>query len=99
MAMQKILVDVEMLDGTEHTDVRVILADMLRYSDTAQRHKWPNMQTDMLRAGAFMAFAAMQRTGLFPVESGFDAFTNQVAMVAADFDGVVDPTTAATPAA
>lgn len=99
MAMKKILVDVEMIDGTEHNDIRVILDDMIRYSDTAQRRKWPDMQTDMLRAGAFMAFAAMQRTGLFPVESGFDSFTKQVAMVTADFDGVVDPTVPETPVA
>ena len=98
MAMQKIHVDVEMMDGTEHENIRVILADMIRYSDTARRHKWGGMEDDPVRAGAFMAYAAMTRTGSYPADKGFDKFTADVAMVMADFGDAVDPTQTPTPA-
>ncbi|MDK4334026.1 hypothetical protein [Corynebacterium accolens] len=99
MAMQKITVDVEMIDGTEHNDVRVILADMIRYSDVAQRHKWPELEKDPIRAGAFMGYAAMTRLGLYESTRGFDEFVNDVAMVSADFGDAVDPIGRETPAA
>lgn len=99
MAIQKISVDVELLDGTEYNDVRIILADMIRYSDVARRHNWQSMEDDPVRAGAFMAYAAMTRTGVYDANRGFDDFVDDVAMVAADFGDTVDPTPAATPAA
>lgn len=92
MAMQKVLVDVEMMDGTVHEDVRVILADMIRYSDVAQRHKWRSLEDDPIRGGAFLAYAAMTRMGIYDSNKGFDEFTNDVAMVSADFGDAVDPT-------
>lgn len=92
MAMQKVLVDVEMMDGTVHEDVRVILADMIRYSDVAQRHKWRSLEDDPIRGGAFLAYAAMTRMGIYDSNKGFDDFTNDVAMVSADFGDAVDPT-------
>lgn len=92
MAMQKVLVDVEMMDGTVHEDIRVILADMIRYSDVAQRHKWRSMEDDPIRGGAFLAYAAMTRMGIYDANKGFDDFTNDVAMVSADFGDAVDPT-------
>lgn len=98
MAMQKITVDVEMIDGTEHNDVRVILADMIRYSDVAQRHKWASLEDDPIRAGAFMGYAAMTRLGLYEPTRGFDEFVNDVAMVSADFGETVNPTPTATTA-
>lgn len=98
MAMQKITVNVEMIDGTEHNDVRVILADMIRYSDVAQRHKWPSLEDDPIRAGAFMGYAAMTRLGLYDKTRGFDDFVNDVAMVSADFGDELEPTERETPA-
>lgn len=92
MAMQKVLVDVEMMDGTVHEDIRVILADMIRYSDVAQRHKWRSLEDDPIRGGAFLAYAAMTRMGIYDSNKGFDDFTNDVAMVSADFGDAVDPT-------
>lgn len=92
MAMQKVLVDVEMMDGTVHEDIRVILADMIRYSDVAQRHKWRSLEDDPIRGGAFLAYAAMTRMGIYDSNKGFDEFTNDVAMVSADFGDAVDPT-------
>lgn len=98
MAMQKIIVDVEMVDGTEHKDIRVILADMIRYSDVAQRHKWPSLENDPIRAGAFMGYAAMTRMGLYDKTRGFDDFVNEVAMVNADFGDELEPMGRETPA-
>lgn len=98
MAIQKITVDVEMIDGTVHEDVRVILADMIRYSDVARRHKWGVLEEDPIRAGAFMAFAAMSRLGLYDENRGFDAFTTDVAMVSADFGDALEHTSSETPA-
>ncbi|MGV0868450.1 hypothetical protein [Corynebacterium kalidii] len=99
MAMQKMLVDIEMLDGTEFEDIRIIWADMMRYSDTARRRKWGPMEEDKLTATGFMAFAAMQRLGLYSADKGFDTFNTEVAMIYSDDDaGAVDPTTAETSA-
>jgi hypothetical protein len=85
MAIQKIMLDVEMMTGEVHENIRPILADMIRYSDVSQRHKWRSMEDDPIRAGAFLAYAAMTRTGLYDAGRGFDEFTNDVAMVYADF--------------
>lgn len=92
MAVQKIMLDIEMIDGTVHENVRAILADMIRYSDVAQRHKWRGLEEDPIRASAFLAYAAMTRTGLYDANKGFDEFTAEVAMVSADFGDALDPT-------
>lgn len=92
MAIQKIMLDVEMMDGTVHENIRPILADMIKYSDVAQRHKWRGMEDDPIRAGAFLAYAAMTRTGLYDANTGFDQFTNDVAMVYADFGDTPEST-------
>lgn len=85
MALQKILLDVEMIDGTIHENIRVIVADMIRHSEVAQRHKWPtNITDDPMRAAAFYAYAAMTRLGTYPKDKGFDDFVNEVAMIEAD---------------
>lgn len=94
MAIPKITVDVEMLDGTEHEGIRVIGADLIRHADTAKRHKWGSLEDDPMRAQFFLGYAAMTRTGQYPKDTGFDQFIEEVAMVAADFgDGdATDPT-------
>lgn len=98
MAIQKIMLDVEMLDGTVHENIRPILADMIKYSDVAQRHKWRGMEDDPIRAGAFLAYAAMTRTGMYDANTGFDQFTSDVAMVYADFGDTPESTEGTTPA-
>lgn len=98
--MQKILLDVEMLDGTMHEDVRIILADIIDYSDTARRHGWGTIEDDQIRATAFMAYAALGRMGhIDRTTYGFNDFVSDVAMVYGDLDGAdaVDPTRPATP--
>lgn len=98
--MQKIWLDVEMLDGTMHENVRIILADIIDYSDTARRHGWGTIEDDQIRATAFMAYAALGRMGYIDRTTyGFDEFVSDVAMVYGDLDGgdAVDPTQPATP--
>lgn len=97
MAIQKIMLDVEMMNGDVHENIRPILADMIKYSDVSQRHKWRSMEEDPIRAGAFLAYAAMTRTGLYDANIGFDQFTNDVAMVYADFGDTPESTEPATP--
>lgn len=99
MAIQKILLDVEMMDGTVHENIRPILADMIRYSDVSQRHKWRGMEEDPIRAGAFLAYAAMTRTGAYDANKGFDDFTADVAMVYTDFGDSPESTEPTTPGA
>lgn len=94
MAIPKVTVDVEMLDGTVFEDLRVISADMIRHSEVAKRHKWGSMEDDPIRTQIFYGYAAMTRLGHYPADKGFDEFVADNAMVAADFgdgDGV-DPT-------
>lgn len=98
--MQKIIVDVEMTDGRKYDNIRVILADMIRYSDVSRRHKWGTMEEEPIRAIAFMTYAAMVRLGYFDGDKGFEEFSNEVVWIESD-SGVedVDPTTGETPAA
>ena len=97
MAIQKIMLDVEMMDGTVHENIRPILADMIRYSDVAQRHKWRGMEDYPIRGGAFLAYAAMTRTGVYDANKGFDDFTADVAMVYTDFGDSPESTEPMTP--
>lgn len=93
--MQRIVVDVEMIDGRKYEKVRVFLADMIRYSDVARRHKWGSMEEDTIRAISFMAYAAMVRTGLYDGDKGFDEFAAEVAWIENEESEPVDPTQAA----
>lgn len=95
--MQRMKLDVEMLDGTIHKDVTVLLCDVIRHSDVSRRHKWGSVQEDSVRAVAFMAYAAMVRTGLYNGDKGFDEFVNEVAWIEQEDVEAVDPTQAATP--
>jgi len=90
--MQKITVDVEMADGTEFTGLRVVMKDMIRYSDVRARHKWPLMEEDQLRFAAFLGYAAMTRLGHYDATKGFDEFQDDCLMVAGDFGDELPPT-------
>lgn len=95
--MNKILLDIEMVDGTVYEDVRIILADMIAYSDTARRHGWGSLEDDKIRAMAFMSYAALGRLGkLDRMTYGFEQFTQDCAMVSGDFGDAVDPTPSTT---
>src|SRR5699024_10927734 len=71
--------NVLMVDGTEHRDVRITMADKIAYSETRGRHNWPKVEEDPFRFLAFVAFAALRRTG--KVSGGFNAFVDQLADV------------------
>lgn len=91
--MQKITADVEMIDGTVHEDVRIIMADLIRYEDVAKMHKWGSLQAAPVRGQCFAAYAAMTRQGLYDSTKGFDEFLNDCATVMADFGDELNPTT------
>lgn len=84
--------NVEMVDGTRHENVQAIVADQVKYSTTARKHKWPSASEDPLTFGYFVAFAAMYRLGLFT--EGWEAFQNATADVELIEDPDPDPLTA-----
>lgn len=90
--MRRIILDVEMMDGTVHDDLRVVQADMIRHADVSRRHKWGGIEDDPIRAMTFFAYAAMTRLGLYPADKGFDQYVTDVAMVDDGGDEPVDPT-------
>lgn len=72
MAMNKLYAQIEFSDGREET-LRVLLADKLKYEDTARRLKWePN--PDTLTGQLFLAWAAAKRAG--STSAGFEDFKN-----------------------
>ena len=74
--MKQITADVLMDDGTEYRDIRITMADKIAYSETRGRHNWPKVEEDPFRFMAFIAFAALRRTG--KITGGFNAFIERV---------------------
>lgn len=93
MAIQRLTVDILMVDGTEHTGIEIIGADRKRWSETAQRHKWPKQMDDPDLWLMFLCWAALYRLGKYP--QGFDAFTNDLSAYEQHEDEAdpTDPTT------
>lgn len=88
--LQRIRVDVLMVDGTEHVGIEIIGADRQRWSETAHRHKWPAQQDDPDLWLRFLAWAALWRLKLYP--QGYDQFVQDVSVYELDEDaGEVDP--------
>lgn len=79
MAIHKLVLDVEMIDGTIHRDITTTVADQFLFSKTARSQKWGNPQDDPLLYLNFLAFAALRRNGLF--NGDFIQFTEQAAAV------------------
>lgn len=90
MAVARIVLNVEMLDGTEHLDVHTTVADQMAYARTRRTHKWDAPQDDPLTFVTFLAFAALRRTGAFT--GGWDDFVAQAAAVAETERDEVVPT-------
>lgn len=98
MAIQRIILDVAMLDGTEYPDLVITTGDRMRLADTARRHKWGGLsdESDADRSSTFLAYCAMSRLGHF--SGTWDDFITNSETVAAQGDPVVvDPTKTATP--
>lgn len=70
MAINKLYAQMEFADGREET-TRVLLADKLKYEQTARIHKW-DPEPNTLTGQIFLAWAAAKRAGL--TDSGFDEF-------------------------
>lgn len=96
MAIQRIIIDVAMIDGTEHTGVVVTTADRMKLAATARRHKWGTLQDDPDRSITFLAWAALTRRGVF--SGTWDDFVNQSETVTSPEAEDVPPTVTATPA-
>ncbi|MFJ1461000.1 hypothetical protein [Nocardia sp. N2S4-5] len=96
--LQRITVDVLMVDGTEHTGIEIIGADRQRWSEVAPRHKWPTQQDDPDLWLRFLCWAALYRLRLYP--QGYDSFCGDVSVYELDESaGEVDPTPPTTTAA
>lgn len=63
MAIKKVLMSVEMNDGTEHENIRVTVPDQLQWARTARQKGWDPQ--DQITAGYFMVWHALKRLGLY----------------------------------
>lgn len=98
MAIQRLIVDVLMIDGTEFHDVIVTTADRLRYGATARKHKWGQSHEEPERFATFGAWAALVRTGVYT--GTWEQFvTDSEAVAPQEAPDTVDPTTTANPSA
>lgn len=90
MAIQQIIADIKMIDGTEHTGVVIVTADRMKLAETARRHKWGTLQDDPDRSITFLAWHALVRRGQFT--GTFADFVDQSETVTAPEAVDVDPT-------
>ncbi|WP_330182824.1 hypothetical protein OHB26_03675 [Nocardia sp. NBC_01503] len=91
MAVMRVRLDIEMLDGTEHSDIATTVADHMSYARTRRAQKWDAPQDDMITYLHFLGYAALRRLGLFP--GNWDEFVSQAAAVAEAGEAEqVDPT-------
>ena len=71
--LQRRMATVELADGTILTDIRLIVADNVRYQETATRHRWPSMTVKnevgtvphLNHQDRFEIWAALTRLGLY----------------------------------
>ena len=97
MPIQRIILDVLMNDGTEHTGVVVTNADRYRGEQTGRRQKWGTLEEAQQTYAMFWAYSALCRTGKFA--GSFDDFINASETVDQHDEAEdVDPTETVTPA-
>lgn len=92
MAVQRIIIDVEMIDGTEHLGIKTVVADQMRFSTARKKHNWPALADDPLFGCTFMAWAALSRLGKY--SESWDQFCADAAAVSEAGVEDVDPSTA-----
>lgn len=85
MALTRMIIDVDMEDGTEHRNIKTNIADQMLYAKKAKMEKWGSVTEDPLTFINFMAFAALFRLGLYT--KGFNDFVNEAAAVSPADDG------------
>lgn len=96
MAIQRIRLDVAMLDGTEYEDLVVTTRDRMFLGAHAARQKWGNLAEDSDRSLTFLAWQAMKRLGHF--DGNFEQFVDQSETVSGKDISTVDPTSTETSA-
>lgn len=79
MALTRMILDVDMEDGTEHRNIKTNIADQMLYAKKARIEKWAGPADDPFTFATFMAFAALYRLGLY--SKGFDDFCKEAAAV------------------
>ena len=96
MAIQRIILDVLMVDGTEHNGVVITNADRFKGEHTGRRQKWGSLEESQQTYTMFWAYAALCRTGQFV--GSFDDFVQASETIDQHGDPeTVDPTGTATP--
>lgn len=91
MAVNRLTVTVEMVDGTVHRDVQPILADQTKYSQIRMKHKgWPAPQDDPMLYAAVQTWACLKRTSHYA--GTWDEFQNDCAALNVESGDELDPT-------
>lgn len=85
MALTRMILDVEMEDGTLHEGIKTNIADQMLYAKKAKMEKWGSVSDDPLTFINFMAWAALHRLGLY--DKGFNDFVNDAGAVAPADEG------------
>lgn len=96
MALKPTYANVELADGTIHTDVRVTYQDRVRYEVAAKARGWQGDKQPFTTAG-FLAFVALTRTEKY--DGSWDEFRAGVIDVQLSEDGAADPTSSPEPSA
>lgn len=104
MGLQRKVAAIELADGTVHTGIRIINPDLLRYGETAQKHRWPSMTVKnevgtvphLDYEDTFLAWAALRRLELY--SDTWEAFKDQDCVAVSIEIEDVDPTRPATDA-
>lgn len=81
MAIAKTFLSVELADGTEHENIRVIIQDQLAWGKAAKANGWP---TDDFQAPVFLAWKALKRNELYTGD--YETFRDQDAVDVAQSD-------------
>lgn len=94
MPIQRIILDVLMCDGTEHTGVVITTADRIKGESVGRRQKWGTLEESQQTYSTFWAYAALSRLGQF--SGSFDDFIQASETIAEGGRESVDPTATAT---
>jgi hypothetical protein len=52
--------------------------DLVKWDETARRHKWGDFQEQQFKWLTFIAWAAARRQGLIPLDYGWETWVNEV---------------------
>ncbi|NHP18429.1 hypothetical protein G8767_33480 [Rhodococcus sp. IC4_135] len=92
MAVQRIIVNVEMEDGTVHENVKTNISDQMKTAAMQRKQKWGSAVEDPVSFTNYITFIALYRQGLFT--GSWEAFCNEAAAIEQVETEDIDPTTA-----